>query len=67
MGIAKTMNAIGDYDFYNKDYTVFVKIISAKFNINIRVYFIDMTSTYDDIDRAINIFEMLFKIIYSLE
>lgn len=40
MGIAKTINAIGAYDFYTSDYRLFIKTISTLFNVNLNVSFI---------------------------
>lgn len=40
MGIAKTINAIGEYEFYSSDYKLFIKTISALFEVNLTVNFL---------------------------
>jgi len=43
MGIAKTMNAIGEYDFYSSDYRQFIEKLGELFRVNIRAHFFDQT------------------------
>ncbi len=40
MGIAKTINAIGEYDFYSPDYHFFAKTISMLFKVNLNINFL---------------------------
>lgn len=47
MGIAKTINAVGEYNFYSNDYRIFVKPILELLNVNLNVDFITF---YEDIE-----------------
>ena len=38
MGIAKTINALGEYDFYSADYRSFCQTISRLFGVNLTVF-----------------------------
>ena len=41
MGVAKTMNAIGEYDFYSSDFNQFIEKLGNLFKVNIHAGFID--------------------------
>lgn len=40
MGVAKNINAIGEYDFYSSNYELFIKTISTLFKVNLNVDFL---------------------------
>jgi len=61
MGIAKTMNAVGDYSFYSPDYKQFARILGNLLKVNFNAYFFSCFSdeTYDD--RAPEFFDFQFN------
>jgi len=67
MGIAKTINAIGEYDFYSPDYHSFAKTISILFKVNLNISFfayIDEEET--EYDRTSEFFEIGEKDTFNL-
>ena len=66
MGIAKTMNAIGDYSFYTNDYIEFAKNLCTRFEINLEVYFVDLTSNYAANDKNDEFIDFKFSKTYKL-
>lgn len=66
MGIAKTINAIGEYKFYTKDISEFVSIISSKFKVNLQVSIINMTSTFKANEKPDELYDFKFQETYEL-
>ena len=54
MGIAKTINAIGKYDFYTFDYIEFANKISSVFNVNLELFFIYYIDEFDEVSEKEN-------------
>lgn len=53
MGIAKTMNAIGEYNFYSSDYNQFIEKLGQLFQVNIQAHFFDNGYFYgEDFNEA---------------
>ncbi len=49
MGIGKTICAIGEYDFFTRDYLAFAKIISDMFQVNVTISFVFYPGEKSDI------------------
>lgn len=68
MGIAKTMNAIGEYHFYSSDYKQFAEIIGELLSVNIHAHFFDNVEAdkeeYADIEEEY--FNLQFPETYRL-
>ncbi len=50
MGIGKTINALGEYDFYSSDYKIFLLEISNRFKCNLKVSFDPSLAEFDSKD-----------------
>ncbi len=58
MGIAKTINALGEYNFYSADYSSFCQKVSRLFGVNLTVYHwscIEDDTTYDKDEEYLDI------------
>lgn len=51
MGIAKTINAIGKYDFYTFNYEEFTKKISTFFNVDLEIVFFHHIDEFEEYDE----------------
>jgi hypothetical protein len=67
MGIAKTINAIGGYDFYSPDYHTFIKTISLLFKVNLNVdFFAHLSEEESEYDKESEFFDFGEKDTFSL-
>ncbi len=67
MGIAKTINAIGGYDFYSSDYELFIKTISKIFKVNLNVNFLaQIEEENTEYDKESEFFDMGQKETFSI-
>lgn len=56
MSRAKTIDAIGEYDFFSPDYQSFIKAISKFFKVNFKVDFLFLINEETDYDKVCEVF-----------